>query len=229
MSQLLEPTERQSVLGDIEERGPSFRDLLDLIGLVARRQFQTFTSWKMWLAAITLSLPVLAITNSSRAIADTLSYYPWPDLSQLSRPEFAWMIAESALATLALTWSTGYALATIARHRSLAVTALLALGPIAYLCMPLLQTTAPHHSSTSIRTLAFMLWAVTPGLLGMRRGWLGAPLTRRNALILAAACVPFAFLLPNSPYWSGRILSVLAFWPAYYAMGFSIKGAPSHA
>ncbi len=229
IAELLAPAERDAVLGDIAGRGASARALLDLTELVARRQLQAYDSWKMWVAALTLTVPALAITNSIRAIADTASYYPWPDLSDISRPEFAWMIADSTLATLALTWSTGYTLATIARHRSLAVTALLAVGPIAYLCMPLLRVTAPHNSSTSIRTIAFVLFAILPGILGMRRGWCRIPLAQHSVIVLAAACIPFAFLLPNSPFWSARILSVIAFSPAYYAVGFSVRGNQTHA
>src|SRR5438128_936164 len=105
ISKLLAPDERQQVLGDIQERGPNLRALLDLIGLVARRQLQSYRSWKMWLAIATLILPALAITLSLRAIADTASYYPWPDLGDISRPEFIWMIADSALAVIALTWT----------------------------------------------------------------------------------------------------------------------------
>jgi hypothetical protein len=227
LSALLGDDERDHVLGDIQERGPDIRAVLELLGLVLLRQLQAWTSCRMWLATMTLTLPALAITLSVRAIGDTASYYPWPNVSEISRFEFAWMIANSALATLALTWSTGYALATIARYGSLLPAAVLTLGAIAVSSIPLLQSTAPHIAW--IRTLAYMLCAILPGLLGIRRGWRGVPLTRRSSFFLAIACIPFAFLLPNSPFWSTRLISVLAFWPAYYALGFSMKRKGSHA
>jgi hypothetical protein len=224
---LLDPVERQQVLGDIQERGANFQALTDLVGLVARRQLLAYTSWKTWLAIVALALPALAITLSIRAIAATASYYPWPDLGEGSRIDFAWMIANSAIATFVLTWSAGYALASIARHRSPAAVAVLVLAATVLSSIPLLLSTAPH--SAWGRALAYFLLAILPGALGIRRGWLGVPLARRGALVLAAACIPFAFLLPNSPFWSARIISVVAFWPAYFAVGVAVKGRPSHA
>ena len=53
VSHLLEPGERDAVLGDFEESGQSAaRALLDVIGLVARRQASLWMNWRPWVALV---------------------------------------------------------------------------------------------------------------------------------------------------------------------------------
>src|SRR5258708_12125209 len=56
--QLLEREARESVLGDLVEAGESaWQGLLDVLGLVVRRQTIHWKSWRPWLAAFGLALP----------------------------------------------------------------------------------------------------------------------------------------------------------------------------
>ncbi len=214
---LLEPTDRHVALGDIQERGADARALLDLIGLVALRQLQACKSWRTWLLAAIFILPAFAVFNSAHAIADTASFYPWPDLSQISRPDFALMIFNSAIATLALSWTTGFAVGLAGRYRVAGIL----LPSIAVFLW--LSNAAPfriwHRTSATLMLLSFTLLAAIPSAMGLARAWRGTPLSPRAAIVLAILIIPFAFMLPNSPLWSTRLLTVAAFWPAYYAIG----------
>jgi hypothetical protein len=215
LSNLLEPTERESVLGDMQERGPDTRALFDVIGMVTLRQLQAFTSWRTLLLATLLILPTVAIANSAIAIADTLSYYPWLDLSPSSRPDFALMIFNSAIATLALSWTTGFGIGLSGRYRLLASLVPIVAIPIWLWNTPLLRRPT---TSAAMLLLSYALIAAIPCALGLLRGWRGTPLGTKPAITMALLCLPFAFLLPNSPFWTKRLISIAAFWPAYYAV-----------
>src|SRR3979409_2222035 len=55
---LLERSEREAVLGDLLETGEStWRGLLDVLGLVIRRQLAHWKNWRPWLALFGLALP----------------------------------------------------------------------------------------------------------------------------------------------------------------------------
>jgi hypothetical protein len=57
-AQLLEPCEREAVLGDLAEAGESaWHGLLGILGLVVRRQAAPWKSWQPWVAALGLALP----------------------------------------------------------------------------------------------------------------------------------------------------------------------------
>lgn len=56
LARALEPSERHAVLGDIAESGEgSFAAILDVLGLVIRRQAALWAHWKPWLALIGVS------------------------------------------------------------------------------------------------------------------------------------------------------------------------------
>jgi hypothetical protein len=72
---LLEPNEREAVLGDLAERGAGDLEATrELLGLVARRQIGMWTCWRPWLALLALALPFsMSLTLQSRATADLLA------------------------------------------------------------------------------------------------------------------------------------------------------------
>lgn len=58
VSRLLEPEEREAVLGDLAEAGKNTRQALpSVLGLVVRRQAALWKNWRPWLAAFGLALP----------------------------------------------------------------------------------------------------------------------------------------------------------------------------
>jgi len=79
VSRLLEPAERDAVHGDVAESGETGRRaLLDVLGLVIRRQTVLWKDWQPWLALITLVVPVgMLLSLISRRIADGSAIYIW--------------------------------------------------------------------------------------------------------------------------------------------------------
>ena len=75
-SRLLERPEREVVLGDLYEAGMgAWKGLLDVLGLVVRRQAALWQSWRPWLAGFGLALPAsfLLMGVSLSVPADTIS------------------------------------------------------------------------------------------------------------------------------------------------------------
>jgi hypothetical protein len=73
---LLERDEREAVLGDLVEAGESaWHGLLDVLGLVIRRQAVLWRSWRPWLAAFALALPgsllLMGFSPSARRICNS--------------------------------------------------------------------------------------------------------------------------------------------------------------
>lgn len=57
-ARLLEPCEREAVLGDLLEAGEApWRGSLDILGLATLRQLLHWKSWQPWLATLGLALP----------------------------------------------------------------------------------------------------------------------------------------------------------------------------
>jgi hypothetical protein len=209
LAALLDPDERQSVLGDIEERGANLRALVDLVALVAVRQFQAWKSWRTWLLAICLALPVLAAVGGAQVVADTTSYYPWPGLTEPRLQYFLATVLCRLAAAVGLAWAIGFSLAALAGYRSVGL--LLTLTLVSFW-----QVTGP----------VTWLLAGTPVLLGLARGRHSASLRPRSAAWLAILCIPFVFAVPNADSWMDRCLGVAAFWPVYFAIAMpTLRGA----
>ena len=61
-ARLLERDECDAVLGDLLEAGDgAWNGLLDVVGLLIRRQLKLFKSWRPWLATLGLALPASAL------------------------------------------------------------------------------------------------------------------------------------------------------------------------
>jgi len=198
---LLEGTERETVLGDIQERGVSTWALFDLIGLVALRQMQAWKSWRTWLLAASIGIPGIGVWSGAQVIADTASYYPWPDLTETRRDYFLGLIACRIFAIIGLAWATGFSITSLAKYRAPSI-----LVPLALITMgqPISWT--------------LVLLVGIPSMFGLRRGWRGDPIGPKAVLFIAMLGLP-ALAIPSATTWTARIYTLGAFWPAYYAAG----------
>src|SRR5262245_47725571 len=77
LSALLEPDERNAVLGDLtESRASGSRALWDVLGLVCRRQLTLWAGFRPWLAVVAIILPLgMLLSHVSRWFADTTVLY----------------------------------------------------------------------------------------------------------------------------------------------------------
>ncbi len=130
VSRMLEPDERDAVRGDFAESGATAgQALLDLFGLVVRRQAALWTHWRPWLALAGLIVPLdMLLSIVSRVTADENATYIWLygnnwDWALLKSAAFWYEFADSftlvfvtCLTLVCWSWTAGFVLGSIARR-----------------------------------------------------------------------------------------------------------------
>src|SRR5712692_2650362 len=130
VSLALEPSERDAVRGDFAESGEGGADaLVDVLGLIVRRQAALWIAWRPWLALATLVVPLgLLLSLASRWWADGSAIYAWLYVNNWtsayldspgSRLELARHGAELLLAFVTLacwSWTSGFVLGSLSRR-----------------------------------------------------------------------------------------------------------------
>ena len=142
-AQLLDPREREAVLGDLRELGVSqSRALGEILGLAARRQAALWANCRPWLTLLLLILPLsLLLSVKARFAAQESGVYLWMyannlDVALLGNYGFWYELAHSVPIVLAIflklfcwSWTAGFVLGLIGARtapisRSLLVLAL---------------------------------------------------------------------------------------------------------
>lgn len=231
LSLLLEPAEREAVLGDIAESNePVWRALGDLLGLAARRQVALGKDWRQWLALAAVAPAALLLSRASEWLASAYGLSSWilwnyKDLDQAVLAEnhlsLGNELVQALRASLVLTawsWSSGFALGSLSRRaRWLSEGLFCAL----FLYGPALR--ALRELSVSVATCATIGMVFVTLFLGMALGrkrdmspavrtmlWIGA--------IVTALGARSSFWWPDTSRYG--LLLVVAYWPlAYLAAG----------
>ncbi|HET6179898.1 MAG TPA: hypothetical protein VFE61_23455 [Candidatus Sulfotelmatobacter sp.] len=129
LSRMLEPAERDAVLGDISEsRESASQALCGVLGLVARRQAILWSAWRPWVTLLGVIIPLaIVLSIVSRSTSDVSAIYIWMyannwDWPLLSNPGFWRLLAETVLhvalwyLTLScVSWASGFLLGSISR------------------------------------------------------------------------------------------------------------------
>jgi hypothetical protein len=198
---LLQHEEREVVLGDLAEahEGP-WRGLLDVLGLVTRRQFLLWNSWRPWLSGIGLALPgSFLLMGASVAISQAYQRLAAP--ATLHRPS---LVLCQLLLLAAWSWSGGMVVVKLSRP-TLWASLLLCFTPCLF-CLARFRI--PSLSRASL--FLFLLPAAVGAFQGMR----GVQIRLKPALALAAAVTASMVLLSIS----GRLWFVnwSLVWPLWY-------------
>lgn len=123
-AQLLDPGEREAVLGDLRELGVSQgRALGEILGLAARRQVALWANCRPWLSLLLLILPLsLLLSVKAKFAAGESSVYLWMyannlDVALLGNHGFWYELAHSVPIVLAIflrlfcwSWTAGFVL-----------------------------------------------------------------------------------------------------------------------
>ncbi|MFN0168214.1 MAG: hypothetical protein ACKV22_17455 [Bryobacteraceae bacterium] len=222
----LDPEERVSALGDLAESGASAgRVLMEMAGLVARRQVALWKSWRPWVALAGLLPIYLALTSVAPSVAQFLSRYPW---TGDSIPK--WAIQTVAAITLTVLYSgvTGFVLASLSRRAVYVNGAVFAIvGFITVLRQPI-----PHADQTAIamtfvlQALLFFLpffWGVWYGVRNRKPGW--------NSTLLLTATVVLMLGCVSSDGKEAMALLLFFNWPFGYLIMSArrpmLQGSPS--
>jgi hypothetical protein len=200
-ARLLDREDRETMLGDLEEAGESsWRRLLDISGLVVRRQAMLWQSWRPWLAAFGLAFPVsLLLMGFSLTITQSFRHLGAPGHPANG---FAIPVLLSQVGLLVgWSWIGGFVLASISR-RTLWVSMVLCACPCLF-CLARFRV--PHLPSPCL--LLFLL----PAIWGVRRNFRAPVMQSRTAAGLALAVTLLTIFLSN-----GGLPNWILTWPAWY-------------
>jgi hypothetical protein len=157
VSQLLEPREREAVLGDLAEAGENaWRGLRGVLGLVIRREGLLWKSWRPWLAAFGLSMPA---SFCLMGFSLTLS---WSFQSWMTGGRAVPVLANAFLLT-AWSWTGGFVVAWLSR-RTLWVSILATCSPCLFCLARFRESSLPR-----ICLLLFLAPAIWGAWHGVRK------------------------------------------------------------
>ena len=197
MALRLTPQEREIVLGDlIETRKTAWRGLLEISGLVVRRQLQLWKDWRPWLAAPVLTLPCsFLLMGFSFAISSELQIHFAFGLQRnlfSAQPAEAVSLLCQVLVLMICAWAAGFTVASLSR-RTFAASAICCALPCLFCLLRFRQESLPRFC------LLLFLFPAIAGVCFSRRG---GRINRRRAFALAlAATISMAVLAVRGHLW----------------------------
>jgi hypothetical protein len=214
-SRLLDHEEREVVLGDLLETNENaWRGLLDVFGLVSRRQAGLWRDLRPWLAAFALALPSsYLLMTASLSVSCTyqrlVNHKVYAGLWPTGHEGFPLLLCHIFL-LIAWSWSAGYMVGTASR-RTLWASAVLSVLPCCFfLCLPFAGP-------------SFLLF-LPPAIWGVRRGWQGAPISLRAASVLAlTTTVLMISAWSNEALW---VVNWALLCPAWYLVAAAWQSGP---
>jgi hypothetical protein len=210
-ARLLERNDREAVLGDLLETGEGgWRGLLNVFGLVVRRQISHWRNWRPWLTAFGLALPgsllLMGFSVSVSAIYERLVDRGVFIGSPHAIHEALFQFLCRGLLLIAGSWAWGFVLGSMSRRTLW--------SSIASSCFPCLFCLARFREPSLSRLCLFLF--LPPAIWGVRQA---LRLTRINlalAICLAIAITVLTILPTNSRgVWA---LNWSLVWPAWYIL-----------
>ena len=177
-SKLLERDEREAVLGDLLESNESaWQGLLDVFGLVLRREAGLWKDPRPWLAGFGVALPSafllmgvsLSVSCTYQRLINHKVYDCWWPTGHEGFP----LLLCHILLLITWSWAGGYVVGSVSR-RTLWVSAALSLLPFVICPFPL----------EALSRLCLFLFLL-PAILGVRQGMRNARISLRSASLLA--------------------------------------------
>ena len=208
-ARLLERDEREAVLGDLLETGEgAWRGLLDVLGLVVRRQLSHWKNWQPWLAVFGLALPgsliLMGLSVSVSSISERLVDHriligpPHP-----IHEDFLQLLCRGLL-LIGCSWACGFVMGSLSRW-TLWVS-------IASSCFPCLFCLVRFREPSLSRLCLFLF--LLPAIWGVRQALRLIRINLAFAIFLAIAITTLMILPSNSKgLWT---LNLSLVWPAWY-------------
>jgi hypothetical protein len=217
-AQMLEPNDREVVLGDLAEANESvWGGLVEIVGLAVRRYLALWKNWRPWLISIGLALPgSLLLMGFSLSISQTYQHLinatVFKGTGVVLGPGIALLLC-NLLLLVAWSWTGGFVMGSVSR-RTVRVSIVLSFLPCVF-CLARFRV----ESLSRFCLLLFLL----PAAWGVRRGLQIAKIRLRSALFLAALITVLTI-----PSWGteGSWLPNWALsWPAWYLVVTASNGA----
>jgi hypothetical protein len=208
-SRLLERGEREAVLGDLAETSECAWDgLLDVLGLVIRRQAGLWKHWRPWIAAFGLALPFsFLLMGLSVSVSWTCQHLMDGNVFQATglTPSLRLLpLICHVLLLVGCSWTGGLVVGSMSR-RTLWVSVPATCSPCLF-CL----STFRIESLSRFSLLLFLL----PAIFGVRQGLRRTPIKLAPAIALAVVVTALMISV-----WSGSVawfLNLALIWPAWY-------------
>jgi hypothetical protein len=222
VSSVLEPAEREAVLGDLEEAGEGpWQALAEMAGLVIRRQAGLWTNWRPWVAAFGVSVPTgfLLIGDSVTLFSGFAALAQAGAAGQLFAAEIE-VLSVQTLLLAGWSWTCGYLVGSLSR-RTLWFS-IMAYGTPCLFCL------SRFHAGTHSR-LSLLLF-VLPLALGLWQGRRGPGIGRRFGAAVAAIVTALAIItrvgvtggVGSGSIW---IYSLIQTWPSWCLAAVTLDAA----
>jgi hypothetical protein len=175
-TRLLDPEEREVVLGDLlETHATTWRGLFDIFGLVLRRRADLWRDPRPWLAGFVVALPssylLMGASSSVTCTYQRLVHHrAFVEHSPTGHEGFLLLLCH-VLLLIAWSWAAGYTVGSVSRRTLWASVVLAAVPSLNFLCGP-------------VSGLCLFLF-LPPAMLGVWRGWQGSRISFRTATVLA--------------------------------------------
>lgn len=217
-AQLLERDEREAVLGDLLETGVTgLHGLLDVIGLVVRRQLIQWKSWRPWLAAFGLAFPFsLLLMGISVSVSQSFLHMIAPSLLQAAGPILrpgSLLFFCNVFLLVGWSWTGGFVVGSLSR-RTIWVSAILSVIPCLF-CLERFRI----ESLSRFCLLLFLL----PAIWGVSRGLRIPQIRLSGAMVLAVGVT--ALTIPTWSINGAWIPNWALSWPAWYLVVMAWKSA----
>lgn len=206
---LLEREEREVVLGDLAESEESaWQGLLDVLGLLVRRQLALWRSWRPWLASFGLALPgSLLLMGFSLSVSQAYQRLIGPTIFKttgLTLGPGLTLLLCNVLLLIAWSWTGGFVMGSLSR-RTVRVSVVLSFAPCLF-CLARFRL----ETLSRFCLLLFLL----PAAWGVRRGLQVARIKLRSAVLLAVSITALSI-----PAWGSKgswIPNWALSWPTWY-------------
>jgi len=208
VSRLLKPDEREAVLGDLLEAAVSaWQALLELFGLILRRQAFLWKNAQPWFAGFSVALPctylLMHVSVSVTATYERLFHHRVSTCWPTGNEGFLLLFFHFFL-LMAWSWAGGYVVGSVSRRTLWVSIALSALAGA--FCL----ATFRFEPLSRFCTFLFLL----PAILGVRHGFRNARVSLAAASILAVTVtLLMIFAWNHQALW---VLNWALLWPAWY-------------
>jgi hypothetical protein len=217
-SKLLEPCDREAVLGDLAEAGESgWQGLSAVLGLLVRRQVDLWRSWRPWLATFGLAVPgSFLLMGFSLSVSHAYQQWIGPGLLRLTGVTVGsgfFLLLCNVVVLCGWAWTGGLVVGSVSR-RTVWVSAALSFAP----CLFCLE----RFRVESLSRFCLLLF-LPPAVWGVRRGLQVARVRFSAAMVLAVGLTVLSL-----PAWSSNGLWIPNWalsWPAWYLVATAQKPA----
>jgi hypothetical protein len=203
VARLLEPNDREVVLGDLAESDANaWACFNSVLGFIAQQQFEPWRSWRPWLAG-SVALPggLLLLGVSFGLSVDSLSLHHAGTMQRT--------IILEALLMIAWAWTSGFMVGSLSRRTRWMSAALCTI--------PCLSCVLRFQEASMSRFCVLLFLA--PALIGAAQGVRRARLHFLTAIALAASITGLMFIWRDMSAWNWS-LALPAWWLVFTAQGF---------